>query len=306
METETKTSVKDFFVNLGSIVALGVIITNLINLLFTIINKTYPVTTRYDYYGTESISFPVATLIIFFPIYILLMWLLERSYAVFPEQRHMGVRKWLTFITLFAAGLAIAGDLVTVIYYFIDGRDITAGFMMKVLSVLVVAFATFFYYISDVMGKLNKTSRKVWTGVSFLIILISIIWGFSVLGSPRAQRLLKYDGQKINDLQSINNQIMNYYSNKGILPKTLKEIADGNYYITEIDPQSQKLYEYKKINDTTYNLCAEFNKDTNSFRDNPVLMVNDYGGRSWTHPAGHYCFSKTINPNTYTKPTLKN
>lgn len=301
METQTKTSAKDFFINLGAIVALGFFIGNLISLLFTIINKAYPLTTGYNYYGSYSISFPVASLIIFFPIYILLMWLLERGYSTEPERRNIGIRKWLTYITLFLSGFALAGDLVTVLYYFIDGRDITTGFIMKALSILVIALAIFFYYIYDAMGKTNSASRKVWTIASAAVILACIVWGFSVLGSPRTQQLLRYDEQKVSDLQNINNEVMNYYSNKGVLPKDFTEMANGNYYVAQVDSQTQKPYEYLKTGSTTYNLCAEFNKASND-QGNLAYSVSPYGNVSWIHPAGYYCFTQTINPNTYSKP----
>jgi len=312
METQTKTSVaKDFFINLGAVIALGMVVGYLINLLFTVINKAYPVTTGYNYgyYGSYSISWPVATLIIAFPVYILLMWFLEREYAKEPEKRHMGIRKWLTYITLFLAGLATVGDLITVLYYFIDGRDLTTGFIMKALSVLVVALAVFFYYIYDAMGKSNSTSRKVWIFASFLIILGSVAWGFSVLGSPRTQQLLKYDEQKVSDLQNINGQVTNFYSSKGFLPKTMEDMSSGDYYgVSRVDPQTQKPYAYEKTTDLTYKLCAEFNKssDDKTSQTYPYVDMMPYGSTSasWTHPAGRYCFTQTINPNTYYKPMM--
>ena len=58
----------------------------------------------------------------------------------------------------------------------------------------------------------------------------------------------------------------------------------------------------QKVDNITYNLCAEFNKYTNSSGKNQILMMNDYNGRSWTHPAGRYCFEQTINQNLYLKP----
>ena len=296
-----KGNAKDFFLNLGAIIALGMTAGYLLNLLFTIINKAYPsITPSYSYYGSYSISWPVATLIIFFPVYILLMWLLEKGYRVEPERRNVGVRKWLTYLTLFFAGLTVAGDLVTVIYYFIDGQELTTGFLMKVAVVLVIAVAIFFYYISDVMGKLNSMSRKVWAGASFVVILGCIIWGFSVLGSPRTQQLIKYDEQKVNDLQNINNAVTSYYSTKGTLPKTLNDLGGGNYYITQVDAQTQKSYEYQTTGVVTYNLCADFNKATPDY-GKPNMYMRPIGYISWTHPAGHYCFEQTINPNTYTK-----
>lgn len=301
METQTKTSAKDFFINLGAIVALGFFVGNLISLLFTIINKAYPLTTGYNYYGSSSISFPVAALIIIFPVYVLLMWLLERGYVSEPEKRSVGIRKWLTYITLFLSGFALAGDLVTVLYYFIDGRDITAGFLLKALSVLVISLSIFFYYISDVMGKSNGKSRKIWVTVSALVIISCIVWGFSVLGSPRTQQLLKYDEQKVSDLQNIENAIQNFYSLKGVLPKDFSEIAKNqNYYVNTTDSQTQKSYEYEKTGNTTYDLCAEFNKELTKANYGTEPMM--YGGNTWMHGIGRFCFAQTINPNIYSKP----
>jgi hypothetical protein len=305
MEPQTKTNAKDFFINLGAIIALGVIIGNLISLLFTVINKAYPVTSGYSYYSSDSISWPVASLIIFFPIYILLMWLLEREYAVLPEKRNLGIRKWLTYITLFLAGLAFAIDLIYVIYFFIDGQEMTTGFIMKALTVLVISLAVFFYYISDVRGKLNSTSRKVWSIVALVVILGVVIWGFSVLGSPRTQQLLKYDQQKVSDLQNISNGIESYYQNKGSLPNILADMSGSNYfYYAQTDSQTGKSYEYIRTGATTYNLCAEFNKPSNDknapYSSDPyqTYMVD------WSHPSGRYCFNRhiTTSGSVYPKP----
>jgi hypothetical protein len=305
METQTKTSAKDFFINLGAIVALYTVVISLLNLLFTVINSAYPqITSGYNYaLGSQSISMPVATLIIFFPIFVLLMWFLERGYVIEPEKKYLSVRRWLTYITLFVAGLTLAGDLVTVLYYFIDGQELTTGFLLKILSVFVVILIVFLYYVSDIRNRLTPRSRKIWLGISFVVILSSIVWGFSVLGSPRTQQLLKYDQQKVNDLQNINDQIINYYATKGTLPNTIEEIASGNYYVPKVDSQTQKPYEYQKTNSITYNLCAEFNKASDG-KNAPTPTIYSYpydGIATWAHPAGQYCFRQTINPNTYSK-----
>lgn len=304
METQTKSSsAKDFFINLGAIVALYTSVISLLTLLFVAIDKAYPrVIENYSYFSSSSISWPVATLIIFFPIFLLLMWILEREYRVNPEKQNSAIHRWLTYITLFLAGLTVAIDLITVLYYFIDGQELTVGFLLKVLVLLVVASSIFIYYVSDLRDKLTAKSRIYWRVFAGVIVIGSIVWGFSVLGSPRTQRLYKYDEQKVSDLQNIYNQIEVYYSEKGTLPKNLEEMTSANYYIPQFDSQTQEPYEYVKITSTTYKLCAEFNTDTNIFKDNPILPANDYGGKSWSHPAGNYCFNQTINPNMYSKP----
>ncbi|MDD5721544.1 MAG: DUF5671 domain-containing protein [Candidatus Pacebacteria bacterium] len=300
-QVSSKTSAKDFFINLGAIVALAFFVGNLINLLFTIINKAFPLTTGSNFSESSSISFPVASLIIFFPVYILLMWLLEKDYVLEPGKRNIGIRKWLTYITLFVSGFALAGDLVTVLFYFIDGRDITSGFILKALSVLIISLSIFFYYISEVRGKMNSSLQKRWAIGSAIVIVVCIIWGFAVLGSPRTQQLLKYDEQKVNDLQNIEGSIGNFYATKGVLPNNFDELLAENYYINTIDSQTQKPYEYEKTNKVTYNLCAEFNREiTKTDIKGGQLMV--YGGNTWIHGAGRFCFNKTINPNLYSKP----
>jgi Domain of unknown function (DUF5671) len=312
MEPQTKTSAKDFFINLGAIVALYTTVVSLLNLLFTIINNTYPqITNGYNYYGSQSISMPVATLIIFFPIFILLMWLMEKNYKVEPEKKHLGIRRWLTYITLFIAGLTLAGDLVTVLYYFIDGQELTVGFLLKILSVFVVILTVFLYYISDIREKLSFRSRKIWALVSLIIIIASIVWGFVVLGSPWTRRQINYDMEKITALQNISSSVQGYYNNEGKLPQTVSDITSFNGasdYLNFTDEQTGKQYEYIKTGDTTFSVCADFNKK--STQENLTQSYVPVTINLTIHPAGHYCFKEVVSktgdayPQTYLAPTV--
>jgi len=296
---KTKGGAKDFFLNLGAIIALYTVVASVLNLLFTVINVAYPQIGYY--YGTQSISWPVAVLIIAFPILIVLMWLLSKDYSIDPEKKTVGIHKWLSYITIFIAGLVLAGDLITVLYYFLDGQELTAGFLLKVLSVLVVALCLFMYYISDIRGKLTSKSHMIWRIVAAVVVIGSIILGFSVIGSPRTQRMIKYDEQKVMDLQNINSQIQNYYQMKVKLPPSLADLSIGNsYFIIPVDSQTNKSYGYTivaLVNETLgYELCAEFNLET--------VIPSGYGARpspeySWDHPAGHYCFTRVIDKSFY-------
>jgi len=283
-------------------VALYTVVFNLINLLFTVISKAYPQIQSYNYYSpSSSISFPVATLIIFFPIFILLMWLLEKGYVTEPLKKQIAIRRWLTYITLFIAGLSLAGDLVSVLYYFIDGQELTTGFLLKALVVLVLAGLVFFYYISDIREKLNSKSRKMWALVSGLIILASIIWGFSVLGSPRTQQLIKYDEQRVNDLQNVQWQILNYYQRTGSVPQNLEQLADPlSGFMLPKDRQTSENYEYKKTGNLDFELCANFNLSRTGGTMPYEPLVSKVGAdENWNHPGAHHCFKRTIDPTLY-------
>ena len=71
METQTKASAKNIFLNLGAFISLYTLVATLVNLLFGVIDAAYPpIVSGYNYFGSSSISWPVATLVGFFPIFI--------------------------------------------------------------------------------------------------------------------------------------------------------------------------------------------------------------------------------------------
>ncbi len=299
MNPQTKTSAKDFFLNLGVIVAVYVLVGNLLSLLFTVINKAYPKVSGYDYFGTFSISWPVATLIIVFPVLAILTMILEKGYLVEPERRQLAIKRWLTYITLFISGIVLAVDLIMVLYYFIDGQEITSGFILKVLAVLVVFLGVFFYFLAEIKEKLDSRKRKMWFVGVLIVVLLSIVLGFSVLGSPRTQRLYKYDEQKVSGLQELSYRVDTYYSSKGILPSSMVELKSYDSYMEMMvkDQQTGKEFEYVKTGDTTYSVCADFNKESND-----AGAKTYYSNTNWKHAAGRDCLKKTVNPNLYSKP----
>lgn len=307
----SKTSAKDFFLHLGAIVALYTVSVSFLNVIFKIINKSFPEVTQniYAWGGGSEISFPVATLIIFFPIFILLSYLVYKTYAIDPLKKEIAIRRWLVYITLFVAGVALAGDLVTVLYKFLDGQDLTVAFLLKALAVILVAGGVFGFYLQDIRDKISTSGRKLWTVCVSVIVLLCIILGFGVLGSPRSQRLIRYDNQKISDLQNVQWQVISYWQTNGALPKSLADIAASQPYINiPKDSQSQVGYEYRVTGDMTFELCAEFNRedlqrDTKTKGYMPSGAVYDkydvIQNNIWNHGAGRTCFSRVIDPEIY-------
>jgi len=291
---QSKTSAKDFFLHLGEIVALYTIVISFLNVLFKVINYAFPEVTTYYYSyfgGGSEISMPVATLIIVFPIFLILSSLVYKSYAVDENKKHLAVRKWLTYITLFVAGIILVGDLVNVLYKFLDGQDLTTAFLLKALSVLLVTSGVFGYYLQDIRDKIPAGRRKMWAIISGLVVLVSIVLGFSVLGSPQTQRLVRQDNQKITDLQNLQYQVINYWQQNASLPDSMPTIASA--------------YQYKKVSAKSFQLCADFNRESavrmyqNStptiYPEKAGMMTND----DWTHSSGNQCFSRTLDSVAY-------
>jgi len=301
---QTKMTAKDFFLHIAVIVLLYAGTVALLNILFRVINVAFPQVTQYGYYGSTSISFPVATLIVVFPLFLFLANVLRKGYAADPSQKEFAVRKWLIYITLFIAGGVLAGDLVTLIYYFLDGQELTTAFLLKILSVLVVAGAIFGYYLDDLKDRLTGSRRNIWRAVAIVLVVGSIVAGFSVLGTPQTQRKLRYDSQKVSDLQNIQWQIVNYWQQKGVLPTALQELEDPiSGFTMPLDPQTDKLYEYKKTGALSFDLCADFNKPSQTTNGSMARMAypEPIGkpGDNWQHESGKQCFERTIDPQLY-------
>jgi len=295
---------KDFFLHIAVIILLYTGTVALLNILFNVINAAFPQVTQYSYFASTSISLPVATLIVVFPLFLFLANVLRKGYVADPGQKEYPVRKWLIYITLFIAGGVLVGDLVTLIYYFLDGQEMTTAFLLKILSILVVTGCIFGYYMDDLKDRLSSSRRNMWRVIAAVLIVGSIGAGFYVLGTPQSQRMLRYDSQKVSDLQNIQWQIVNYWQQKGILPATLVELQDPiSGFMIPIDPQAKVPYEYEKTGNLSFDLCAEFNKSLEATNDSvaritylkPMGKLNE----NWQHEAGRQCFSRTIDPELY-------
>ncbi len=148
-----KTTPKDFFLNLLSIVTLYGSAIAFLTLIFQYVSVWLPDPLEggqhYLLQGAfNAIRWSIASLIIIFPVYVLTNWFLNKSYAKVPEKRYLKIRKWLIYFTLFAAALIIIGDLVTLIYRLLGG-EFTLRFILKVLAVFFVTGNIFGYYLWD-------------------------------------------------------------------------------------------------------------------------------------------------------------
>lgn len=302
-DQKLKTSPRDFFLHLGAIIALYVSAGSILALLFEIITYAFP--RPFDAYSFSSatISWQVAALIIVFPIFIFLSWVLAHAEAATPAKRDLPVRKWLTYFTLFVAGIAILGDLVVLLTTFLQGEEITAGFALKVCAVLAVAGAIFAYYAADVKyGGAMKFKKDFALGTS-LFIVIAIIVGFTIVGSPATQRVKRFDAKRVDDLRSIQWQVVNYWQHKQVLPQTLAELNDPvSGFVVPVDPQDESSYDYQAKEERAFMLCATFSLPSDARRASmPTVPKGELGMKDeyWKHDAGRQCFDVTIDPQLY-------
>lgn len=248
MDTPSKTTPKDFFLWLGAIVALYGSITAFLSLIFQYVDYTFPDPLAYsgDPYGS-GVQVAMATLIVLVPITLTLLRIIRGSIVKESGKAQVWVRRWALVLTLFVAGAAVAIDLITALTTFLGG-EISERFLIKVAVVLLVALGVFLHFLADLKGYWVAHPKKgnlVGVGVAVLV-LATIISGFFIIGTPSELRALRYDAQKVSDLQNIQYQIIYYWQTKQELPKTLSEVADPlSGSIIPVDPKTGEQYAYR-------------------------------------------------------------
>ncbi|MDO8486421.1 MAG: DUF5671 domain-containing protein [Candidatus Staskawiczbacteria bacterium] len=302
---------RDVFLHLFAVVTMYWSAISFITLCWQYVNYFFPdiLNYGYGYMGFAGpIRFAVSSLVIVFPLFILISWLLNKIYTKEAQVRESKIRKWLIYLTLFITSLVIIGDLVFVINTFLGG-EIKVRFILKALSILLVAGVVFGYYLDDVRRNVPSKSAKYFAFATSIVILILVIGAFFIVGSPMQARLIQFDQQRVGDLQNIQYQIVNYWQRKGQLPQSLTDLNDSiSGYVVASDPQTNNSYEYniKDAVNLNFELCANFNSNSNlnnakSVSAQTFTYPSGYSD-NWNHSAGRVCFERIIDKQLYPPP----
>lgn len=306
MEQTSRNMPRDVFLYLLSIITLVVSAVSFGVLVFQLINVNFPDLINSGYYYSadsylETIRMSLATLIIVFPVFLWVTRFLQGDVTRYPEKKDLKIRRWLLYLTLFAAALLIIGDLVAILNNLLHG-ELTIRFILKALTILFIAGSVLYHYLSELRDRPIK-GIKIFRWVVMFVVIASVVAGFFYIGSPVQQRKKAFDQRRVNDLQMIQNEVINFWQSKGQLPKNLGKLTNSiSGFKAPVDPESGKAYEYiiKSDQKTTFQLCGVFNyanSEADPFFPKTRLMPDIYN--NWTHGAGHYCFERAIDPDLY-------
>lgn len=125
-------------------------------MLFIFIERGFPDPAR----GTNAwfeydLRWAIARLVVSLPVFLFTAHRIGRMLRRDPGKQGSPVRKWLTYIALFIAGLFVVGDVVTLVSYALGG-DLTVRFLLKVATVALIAGTIFLYYLHE----LGRDERK--------------------------------------------------------------------------------------------------------------------------------------------------
>src|SRR3989344_2684189 len=259
--TTTKGTVKDFFVYLGLSLVLYTSLSTLIFLCFNYIDMffSYGGRTYSDVYRLDSIRLEVSALVILFPLLVGLSYLINKDIQKDSSKLEIRSRKWLLYSVMFVSSVSGVGDLVYLVYSFMGG-DLAKEFLLKLLTILLIAGVAFAYYYQELKrGTVATDGAKVLSGLASLAVVAILGFGFYTVGLPATQRLHKQDEQRMADLYQIKNWVFDYYRTNGKLPENLEALKNNGFDPLPKDPETKEFYEYKIVSQDSFDVCGNFN-----------------------------------------------
>ena len=294
---------KNFALQLGSLISLYVSIGSLISLLFGVITILHPDPAQYAWEAESAamgIRTSIAMLVVFFPTYIILTRLVNTIRRTEKGGTYLTLTRWLIYISLLIGGGVLLGDLVTVLLGFLNG-ELTVRLVLKAITVFVVVGSAFIYYVLDARGYWQANEKKSiqYALIASLLVIVSLVVGFTHTETPSEVRERNIDVQQISDLQGIQSHIEMYYQMNNRLPEELEEAYNGLEVPTVSEGREE--YDYLKTSETNFKLCAQFalpssKSDAMQYAQpiimEPSMIKNPY---SWEHKAGDWCFERSFN-----------
>jgi hypothetical protein len=271
---------RDAFFYLLAFVTLGIWAIAFVWLGNILIDRAFPSPLDYHDYAIETfrsnVAGQLASLIVAFPIFILVSRRIVRETQQRPESLESGVRKWLTYLALVITAVALLGDGVWFLQQFLLG-DLTLRFVLKSLVLFVVAGGVLWYYLGTVRPSAGTSSRDgIFGWAATGAVVLAIVLGFTGVGTPAYERSLSLDEQRVSDLRTIASAMTDTYRTTKRLPKILPDSQRAM-----VDPVTRKPYSYVPMSGSHYKLCTAFDAPSAESTDSPF----------WQHGSGESCYT---------------
>jgi uncharacterized membrane protein len=253
-------NLKEFATEVGILLTLVPSVFSFVYILFMAIDKKFvDALTANIYYNVNSdLASFVSVLAVTFPLYLILAWMKYKNLQKNPERKSIKGFEYGIYLTLFFTGLFLIGSLIAVIYNFLMG-ELTLAFTLQILVVAVVSLLLFAYSYFSLkrnekdFGSFGKNLPHIATWGSVALVLISIIYSISIIGSPMEMRKRKFDNLRLQNISEIQNNILSFWQREYKLPESLENIKDDfqyNYLVLK-DPKTKANYIYKVLEQST-------------------------------------------------------
>jgi type II secretory pathway pseudopilin PulG len=136
----------------------------------------------------------------------------------------------------------------------------------------------------------RSTVAKSLAVAASAVVVAALAGALAVLGWPAQQRQRALDDRRLRDLQDIVEVVQGYAKKRNALPQDLPPLKEENSWrnFWTGDPDTREPYEYKALDDQSFQLCAVFSLPSSASDDHTY-----YGRWRRTHAAGKQCFTYT-------------
>ena len=221
--------------------------------------------------GASGMRWAIASLVVGYPIFLLLGARLSAARRNNPERRTSRLRAWLTYITLIFAALTLIGDLMAVVYQFLSG-ELGTRFLSKAAVVGMISGAILWNYSRE---SERRDARVDWLGRILAIVVtgftaVLVVWAFTEVRSPQTARASLADDERLRDLGAITRQIDCHRTYFDEMPQDLavmsarldergaqSPVASGCVVALATDPLTKAPYQYSDLGDDRYQIRSE-------------------------------------------------
>lgn len=266
-------------------------------ILFVLIARRFPDPTSrmWEEGGLEMLRGSIAACVTAFPIYLWTSWLVGRSLVREPEKRASGVRRWLTYLTLFVAVVTLIGNFAGVVTNLLSGA-LTARVLLQSAVVFGIAGLVFGHYLLGLRGDESEgAARPAGPGLlgraGAIGTVVVLVLGFISVGSPAHTRGRTLDARRVQALDDLASKLQFHADEHHALPSTLESMPErGGPYdrAQRFDPVTKRPYAYAVVDSNTYTLGATF--DTADTLDANGQPIN----AEWRHAAGPVTFRRHV------------
>jgi hypothetical protein len=159
--------------------------------------------------------------------------------------------------------------------------ELTVAFALKILVVAVVSTLLFGYSYFSLkrnekdFGNLGKRLPYIATWGSVILVLFSIIYSISIIGSPMEMRKRKFDNLRLQNISEIQNNILNFWQREYKLPENLENIKDDFQYnyLSLKDPKTKVSYVYKVIEQSV--MQKKIGEECRKFYPNRYVNISE-------------------------------
>lgn len=275
-------SPKEFGLELGIFVSLVSSVGAFMSVVFAAIDKKYPDVLGNNNYVSvmnDDVRMAVAVLLVSFPIYIGLAWYRAKYFEKNIDRRNIPSLKWPHYVTIFTSVFSIFISTIVTIYYYLGG-ELVARFGFKMLTAFIVLSAlTAYHYFLIKRDYSKKTNAPIiFSVVSLVIVLASVIYSINILGSPAEIRKTRFDEKRLEDLSNAQSNILNMWQRNKKLPATLEAVYSDSmntYQVLPKDPKTGEVYKYQIVSDSTMRKGA--GQECVSFYPNKFNNYNQNG-----------------------------